>query len=232
MSGAFARVLVVERNAGPKAVEDGLRDFGFDVQAVDNGRAAPQAVLEWQPEVLVLHADASGIDCLSLIASLRRLTEAPIVVVSARSKIGRSVEVLSRGADDYIVEPVDIEELAARLQAHLRRPRMETRTVVRYADLIIDITCRKAMRAGTPIELSAKEFDLLLTLARNPQKVLTRSKLLDLVWGMDCDVTNSAVETYISYLRSKLDVAGTSPLIHTVRGVGYTMRAVEERQSA
>jgi DNA-binding response OmpR family regulator len=145
-------------------------------------------------------------------------------MLTGRSAVPDKVSALTRGADDYIAKPFDLDELAARIRARLRRPRMETRDVVSNADIVIDVTQRKAARAGKSLELSTREFDLLLTLARHPEQVFTRSQLLDLVWGIDRDVTPATVETYISYLRSKVDAEGNPRLIQTLRGVGYTMR--------
>lgn len=224
MYAAFARVLAVDDKSNTTELLDGsLENFGLEIKTVREGRAAPEAVIDWHPEAIVLDAGLSGIDCFSLIGSLRRLTEVPILVVSDRSETSDTVKALTRGADDYLIKPFATEELAARIYARLRRPRMEPRAVVAYADLSIDVAYRKAARAGKALELSTREFDLLLTLARNPEKVFTRSHLLDLVWGVDHDVTPSTVETYISYLRAKIDVVGAVPIIQTIRGVGYTM---------
>jgi DNA-binding response OmpR family regulator len=175
------------------------------------------------PEAILLDVRITDIDAFSAIANLRRITEAPILMLSGRSTADEKVLALTRGADDYIAEPFDWQEVAAYIHARLRRPRMEKRDVVAYADMTIDVTYRKALRAGRSIDLSAREFDLLLTLARHPEQVFTRAQLLDLVWGVDRDVTPATVETYISYLRSKIDDCG-KPLIQTLRGVGYTMR--------
>ena len=229
MNTAFARVLAVDGKAGaPGLFKNGLENFGLEVKTVRDGRSAPATVTDWQPEAILLDTESGGIDCFSLIGSLRRLTDVPILVVSDRSEVSDTVAALTRGADDYVTKPFDTEELAARIRARLRRPRMETRTLVTFADLSIDVTYRKATRAGKPLELSTREFDLLVTLARNPERVFTRSQLLDLVWGIDRDVTPATVETYISYLRSKVDLAGLHPIIHTVRGVGYSIRVAKD----
>ena len=145
-------------------------------------------------------------------------------MITGRSATQDKVSALTRGADDYVAKPFELEELAARIRARLRRPHIETREIVNYADVSIDVSHRKAARGGTAIELSTREFDLLLMLARHPEQVFTRSQLLDLVWGIDRDVTPATVETYISYLRSKVDAGNAPRLIHTLRGVGYTMR--------
>jgi DNA-binding response OmpR family regulator len=228
MNTAFARILAVEGKTGTRDLfAYGLENFGLEVKTVRDGRSAPATVADWQPEAILLDTGLMGMDCFSLIGSLRRLTDMPILVLSDRSEVSDTVAALTRGADDYITKPFDVEELAARIRARLRRPRMETHTLVTFADVVIDVTYRKATRAGKPLELSTREFDLLVTLARNPERVFTRSQLLDLVWGIDRDVTPATVETYISYLRAKVDVVGVDPIIQTVRGVGYSLRLVK-----
>jgi DNA-binding response OmpR family regulator len=225
MISAFPRILAVDDEPDMRELlEYGLRDLGFEVKAVPDGRVATDAIRDWAPEAILLDIGLPGIDGFSLIASLRRLTDVPILMLTGRSAVPDKVSALTRGADDYIAKPFDLDELAARIRARLRRPRMETRDVVSYADIVIDVTQRKAARAGKSLELSTREFDLLLTLARHPEQVFTRSQLLDLVWGIDRDVTPATVETYISYLRSKVDAEGNPRLIQTLRGVGYTMR--------
>ena len=225
MISAFPRVLAVDDEpAIRELLEYGLANQGFEVKAVADGRVATDAIREWAPEAILLDIGLPGIDGFSLIASLRRLTDVPILMLTARSTIPDKVSALTRGADDYIAKPFDLEELAARIRARLRRPRMETRDVVTYADLVIDVSQRKAARGGRSLELSTREFDLLLALARHPEQVFSRAQLLDLVWGIDRDVTPATVETYISYLRSKVDAPAAPRLIHTLRGVGYTMR--------
>lgn len=233
MNTGFARILAVDGKAGTRGLfENGLENFGLEIKMVRDGRSAPATVADWQPEAILLDTGLVGIDCLSLIGSLRRLTDVPILVVSDRSGVANAVAALTRGADDYVIKPFDVEELVARILARLRRPRMETRTLVTFADLTIDVTYRKASRAGKTLELSTREFDLLVTLARNPERVFTRSQLLDLVWGIDRDVTQATVETYISYVRSKVDAVGMYPIIQTIRGVGYSMRVVKEVAAA
>jgi DNA-binding response OmpR family regulator len=225
MISAFPRILAVDDEPEIRELlEYGLGNQGFEVKAVADGRVATDAIRDWAPEAILLDIGLPGIDGFSLIQSLRRMTDVPILMLTGRSGVPDKVSALTRGADDFIAKPFDLEELAARIRARLRRPRMETRDVVSYADLVIDVTQRKAARSGRTLELSTREFDLLLTLARHPEQVFTRSQLLDLVWGIDRDVTPATVETYISYLRAKVDVAGEPRLIQTLRGVGYSMR--------
>ncbi len=225
MVSAFPRVLAVDDDPEMRSLLDyGLTNLGYEVKTVADGHAAIAEVSRFNPEAILLDIGLPGIDGLSLLANLRRVTDAPIIMLTGRSATHDKVNALTRGADDYVAKPFDLEELAARIQARLRRPTIEARDIVRYADLTVDVSGRKAARGNTPIELSAREFDLLVTLARHPEQVFSRTQLLDLVWGMDRDVTPATVETYISYVRAKVDSENRPRLIHTLRGVGYTMR--------
>jgi DNA-binding response OmpR family regulator len=225
MNAAFPRVLVVDdEDAIRELLEYGLTGAGFDVRSAPDGRAALTLMEKWTPEAIVLDVMLPGIDGFSLLPAFRRITDVPIILVTARLHTEDKVTGLYRGADDYLAKPFEMDELVARLHARLRRPRLESRDSVTYADLSIDVGRRNVVRAGRTIELSTREFDLLVTLARNAEQVFTRNQLLDLVWGQDRDVTPATVETYVSYLRAKLETAGETPLIQTVRGVGYTLR--------
>lgn len=225
---AFPRILAIDAEPEMRTIlEHSLGKLGFEVKVVTDGRASAAIIQEWMPEAILLDGRLPGIDAGSLIASLRRITDVPILLICGDCGTSDKVLALSRGADDHIAKPFDLEEIAAYIRARLRRPRMQTRDIVNYADITIDVTQRKVACAGKPVELSTREFDLLLMLARYPERVFTRSQLLDLVWGMDRDVTPATVETYISYLRSKIERTGTPSLIHTLRGVGYTMRRRE-----
>ncbi len=221
-----ARVLVVDDEVAIRDLLDyGLAQAGFTVRSVGDAPAALDAVRAWTPEVIVLDVMLPDIDGFALLPMLRRLTDAPIIMLSARAETAEKVAGLSRGADDYIGKPFELEELVARLQSALRRPRMEQRQSFRYADLTVDVGRRTAFRGNRRVELSTREFDLLLTLVRNAEHVFTRSDLLDLVWGVDRDVVPNTVETYISYVRAKIDSGEEVKLIQTLRGVGYVMRA-------
>jgi DNA-binding response OmpR family regulator len=213
-----ARVLVVDDESSIRDLLDyGLGQAGFAVKSVPDGRAALDTVRHWSPEVIVLDVMLPEIDGFTLLPALRRITDVPIVMLSAKTETAEKVAGLSRGADDYVSKPFELEELIARLHSALRRPRMELRQTFAYADLTVDVGNRR-------VELSTREFDLLLTLVRNPEHVFTRSQLLDLVWGVDRDVVPNTVETYISYLRAKIDSGEAVKLIHTLRGVGYALR--------
>jgi DNA-binding response OmpR family regulator len=228
IEGIGARVLVVDdEDAIRDMLEYGLRQAGFTVATVADGREMLAAIPAWQPEVIVLDVMLPEIDGFTLLPSARRLTDAPIIMLSAKAETAEKVAGLTRGADDYVGKPFELEELIARLNSALRRPRMELREQYRYADVMVDVSRRAVYRGARRIELSTREFDLLLTFVRSPEQVFTRGMLLDLVWGVDRDIVPNTVETYISYLRAKIDSNEPVKLIHTFRGVGYSMRAIK-----
>jgi len=197
---------------------------GFAVRCAADGAEALELVREWSPDLIVLDVmmpKASGIE---LLPSLRRITDAPIVMLSARGELEDRVESLAHGADDYISKPFEISELLAHVDAKLRRPHLEKRAALEYEGLSIDLEEHVVQRDGRRLDLSPLEYALLVTLMRRPRRVFTREELLDEVWG-DSDVGTGAVERYISYLRGKVDEGFDRPLIQTVRGAGYTISA-------
>jgi DNA-binding response OmpR family regulator len=220
------RVLVVDDERGLRELlEYGLDQAGFSVRSVTEGSAALPLLETWSPDVIVLDVMLPGSDGLALLPEIRRLTTAPVIMLTARTEITEKVAGLSAGADDYVGKPFDLQELVARLRTLLRRPRIEGRETFTYADLSIDAPSRTVFRGNRRVELSAREFDLLLVLAEHAEEVLTRSQLLDLVWGIDRDVVPNTVETYVSFLRAKLDSGEDVKLIQTLRGAGYSLRA-------
>lgn len=228
MEALGARVLVVDDEAAMRdLLEYGLGQAGFVVRSAVDGRAALDAVNKWSPEIIVLDVMLPEIDGFMLLPALRRITEVPIVMLSARSETAERVNGLSRGADDYIAKPFEFEELIARLHSALRRPRLEPRQTYSFGDLTVDVGRRIAFRGTRRIDLTRREFDLLLAFVRNPDRVFTRSELLDMVWGVDRDIVPNTVETYISYLRAKVDSNEPIRLIQTLRGVGYTLRPTQ-----
>jgi DNA-binding response OmpR family regulator len=145
-------------------------------------------------------------------------------MLSAKGEASDKVEGLTHGADDYISKPFEMSELVARLQTALRRPKLAQPTVLHCADLTVELESRTVERGGKKIDLSAREYDLLTTLLRHPKRVFSRDQLLSQVWGTEREVGPGTVDTYISYVRAKVDAPFERKLIHTVRGVGYTLR--------
>lgn len=220
------RVAVVDDERHLRDVlEIGLDQEGFDVRSAADGVAGLDLVLDWEPDCIVLDVMMPKIEGLALIPMIRRLTQVPIIMLTARGDVRDRIDGLKAGADDYLAKPFDLGELAARLNSALRRPMLKRVHHLRYADLELDLDSRSAQRNGRWISLSTREFDLVATLLRHPQRVFTREELLDLVWGIDRDVTRNTVETYISYVRAKIDTSPEERLIHTIRGVGYSIRS-------
>ena len=226
MSTAAPRVVVIDDERHLRELlELGLAEDGFEVRSAADGRSGLQLVREWRPDAIVLDVMLPFLDGLELLPMLRRVTEAPILMLSAKSDTGDRITGLRRGADDYLAKPFEMSELVARIQSALRRPRLDQPKVVSYSDLTIDLDRREVKRGEVSIDLSAREYALLLTFVRNPERVFTRDQLLDLVWGSDRDVGPGAVETYVSYLRAKIDANFEPKLIRTIRGAGYALRA-------
>jgi DNA-binding response OmpR family regulator len=227
-AGEQPRVLVVDDERGLRELlEYGLEQAGFSVRSAADGGEGLRLLEAWLPDVIVLDVGLPERDGFALLPDIRRLTTAPVVMLTARTELGEKLAGFSAGADDYVGKPFDLEELVARLRTLLRRPRIEERETFTYADLSIDAPSRTVYRGNRRIELSAREFDLLCVFAAHAEEVLTRSELLDLVWGVDRDVVPNTVETYVSFLRAKIDSGEPVKLIQTLRGVGYSLRAAE-----
>jgi DNA-binding response OmpR family regulator len=205
-------------------LEIGLQQRGFAVRCAPDGVSALRLLEQSPVDVIVLDVMMPKVDGISLLPMLRRTTEAPILMLSAKTDLATRVNGLESGADDYLPKPFEFDELAARLRSAVRRPTLREVETITYADITIDVLKHRVVRSGEQHELSAREFDLLCLLVRNPERVFKRSQLLDLVWGPDRDVLPGCVETYISYLRAKIDRPPHRRLIHTIRGVGYCLR--------
>ena len=221
------RVLVVDDEPGiVDVISMALRHHGFGVEAADNGQDALERVRRWRPHVMVLDVmlpDMEGFEVARRLSAEHAAV--PILFLSARDATADKVRGLTTGGDDYVTKPFSLEELLARLRNILRRTGAlgDAPNRLRFADLELDEDTLEVSRAGHPIELTATEFRLLRYLMLNPRRVLTRAQLLDHVWSYDFGGDARVLETYISYLRKKIDAGGT-PLLHTVRGVGYALR--------
>jgi two-component system, OmpR family, response regulator len=222
-----ARVLVVDDEPGiVDVLSMALRHHGFGVQAAETGQDALERVRRWRPHVMVLDVmlpDMEGFEVARRLAAEHAAV--PILFLSARDTTADKIRGLTTGGDDYVTKPFSLEELLARLRNILRRTGAlaDSRSRLRFADLELDEDTLEVSRAGRPIELTATEFRLLRYLILNPRRVLTRAQLLDHVWSYDFGGDARVLETYISYLRKKVDT-GATPLLQTVRGVGYTLR--------
>ncbi len=220
------RVLVVEDDhETADYITSSLRAEGHAVDHCDNGKDGFLNALDNDYDVMVFDRMLPGLDGLTLIKSVRGAgVETPIMFLSAMDGINDRVEGLKAGSDDYLIKPFSYHELSARLAALVRRPPLKAEdTVLRVADLEMNLIRRTVSRGGTPIDLQPREFALLEYLMRNADRVLTRTMLLEAVWDFHFDPKTSVVETHISRLRNKIDKPFEVELIHTIRGAGYSL---------
>jgi two-component system, OmpR family, response regulator len=222
------RVLVVDDEPNiVEVVTMALRFQGFDVETAASGREALAAVTRFKPHLMVLDVmlpDMEGFEVASRLGAQR--AGVPIIFLTARDATEDKVRGLTGGGDDYMTKPFSLEELVARIRTILRRTGQASPESGRlvFEDLELDEESREVTRGGALIELTATEYRLLRYLMLNPRRVMTRAQLLDHVWNYDFGGDGRVLETYISYLRKKLDTHGPS-LIKTVRGVGYALQA-------
>lgn len=217
------RILVVEDDPSiSRLLQLELEHREMVVRVEANGLKALAAIETFRPEAVILDILLPGMDGEHLLSRIRATNrDLPIVMLTARDAARDKVRNLNTGADDYLTKPFDIDELVARLGAVLRR--IQPASVIRVADLEVDSDAVTVHRGGTPVPLTAREFELLHYLALNANHVVTRDAILDRVWDDACPVAN-VVDVYIGYLRKKIDGGNRPPLIRTVRGVGFTLR--------
>lgn len=206
-------------------------ELQFEGYTVLNATDGPAALATYeshrgQLDLVLLDWMLPGLDGLEVLRRIRKRDDLPVIMMTARDYVGDKVAGLDTGADDYITKPFDIEELLARIRVILRHQRGQQRQSqqLRVADLTLDTTARQVLRHNGIIQLTQREYDLLLCLMQHAGQTLTRDELLDTVWGVDFDGQPNIVDVYIRYLRHKVDLV-TPHLIHTVRGVGYVLSA-------
>src|SRR5881227_595971 len=228
MNEEAVRVLVVDDEPNIRdVISMALRYEGFEVETAATGNEALQSARSRRPHLMLLDImlpDMEGFDVAKRLGADR--SDVPIVYLTARDTTEDKVRGLTTGGDDYVTKPFSLEELVARIRTILRRVGLSDRASSRlvFEDLELDDDTREVSRGGRPVELTATEYRLLRYLMMNPRRVLTRAQLLDHVWNYDFGGDARVLETYISYLRKKVD-ADAPRLIHTVRGVGYSLRA-------
>jgi two-component system response regulator MprA len=226
------RILVVDDD---RAVRESLRrslEFnGYQVDLASDGQAALESVTSARPDAMVLDVMMPRLDGLEVCRRLRGTgDDLPILVLTARDLVSDRVAGLDAGADDYLPKPFALEELLARLRALLRRASpdhdgaLPSAPPLKFSDLEMDLGTREVRRGDRSISLTRTEFALLELLLAHPRQVLTRSRILEEVWGYDFPTSGNALEVYVGYLRRKTEAAGEPRLIHTVRGVGYALR--------
>ena len=220
-------VLVVDDDEDIRASLDrGLRLSGFAVRTAADGEAALRAVETAVPDCIVLDVGLPGADGIRVVSVLReRGMTTPVCMLSARTSVDDRVAGLAAGADDYLLKPFALTELVARLRALLRRVPPPPGAGLTVGPLVVDPSARAVTVADRPIELTRREFDLVEVLARNARVVLSRERLLDLVWGYDFAVDTNVVDVFVSQVRRKLEAQGEPRMIRTVRGVGFVLAA-------
>jgi DNA-binding response OmpR family regulator len=217
------RVLVVDDEESIlDFVEMGLRYEGFEVERELDGPAALAAIERRRPDLVVLDLNLPGLDGLEVCRQIRRRSDLPIIMLTARGDVDERVEGLEAGADDYLPKPFKFKELLARVRAVLRRRTTLAERVLRSGDLLLNRDTREVFLDGRPVSLTPREFELLEVFLLHPRQVMTREVLLDRVWGTDYLGDGNLIEVHVSALRDKLGDRQRQ-LIRTVRGVGYAL---------
>jgi two-component system, OmpR family, response regulator MprA len=222
-----ALVLVVEDDrAVRESLDRALRLAGYRVALARDGLEGLEQVASSTPDAVIVDVMMPNLDGIGMCRTLRqRGDRTPVLVLTARDAVADRVAGLDAGADDYLPKPFALEELLARVRALLRRTAPDDAgEPVRVADLVVDPMRREVRRGERTIELTKTEFDLLELLARNTGIVLSRDTIYERIWGYDFETSSKSLDVYIGYLRRKVEVDGETKLIHTVRGVGYTLR--------
>ncbi|MFC6019296.1 response regulator transcription factor [Plantactinospora solaniradicis] len=229
MAGRLTRVLVVDDEPNICALLSAtLRLIEFDVRVASGGHEALAAAVEFEPDLVVLDVMLPDLDGFQVAQRLRTGPgpHVPVLFLTARDAVEDRISGLTVGADDYVTKPFSLEEVVLRIRAILRRSRVEPSGdtgVLRYADVELDEDAHEVRRGGRLVDLSPTEFNLLRYLLVNAGRVVSKAQILDRVWNYDFGGDGRIVESYVYYLRKKID-RGEPPLIHTVRGVGYALR--------
>lgn len=224
------KILLVEDDDKIRSfVTKGLKEQGFTVDACEDGDTGLHLATSFSYNVILLDIMLPGRDGLSILKNLRNEhNNVPVIVLTARSALNERLEGLNLGADDYLCKPFFIEELIARIHAVSRRTSGENTNIMQFKDLTVDMVNREVKVNQARIELTAREFNLLTLLLRSPDRVFTRTQIIEHVWGYDFDPQTNVVDVYIRRLRNKLAEATAEPMIETVRGVGYRMARIGE----
>jgi two-component system response regulator MprA len=224
------RLLVVDDDPSVREALALVLDLnGFQVATAADGREAIRTLAQESPDAVILDVLMPGIDGLEVCRRMRAGGDStPVLMLTARTEVSERVAGLEAGADDYLAKPFAREELIARLRALLRRTGWEgDQGVLRFEDLELDPSAHEVRRGNRRIELTRTEFLLLELLLHHPRQVLTRGTIFDRVWGYDFGPSSNSLEVYIGYLRRKTEAGGEARVVHTVRGVGYVLRAAK-----
>lgn len=218
-------LLVEDEEKLAKFIEMELGYEGYDVTVANDGLSGLMAARDSEPDLVLLDWMMPGLTGVEVCRRLRSTGfKEPVILLTAKDDVSDRVAGLDAGADDYVVKPFSIEELLARVRAHLRRQQPQEVDTLQFQDLTLNRKTRDIRRGTRTIELTAKEFDLLDYLISHPRQVLTRDRILEEVWGYDFMGDSNIIEVYIRYLRLKLEAEGEKRLIQTVRGVGYVLK--------
>ncbi|MEH1929330.1 MAG: response regulator transcription factor [Nostoc sp.] len=221
-----ANILLVEDEVKlARFVELELSSEGYNISVAHDGIAGLTLARELSPDLIILDWMLPGLSGLEICRRLRATgISIPVILLTAKDEVNDRVAGLDAGADDYVVKPFSIEELLARIRAHLRRTQETDQDIFQFEDLSLNHRTRQVYRGKRAIELTAKEFDLLEYILSHPRQVFTKDQILQKVWGYDFMGNSNIIEVYIRYLRLKLEENNEKRLIHTVRGVGYVLR--------
>jgi len=222
------RILVVEdERALADFIGKALGADGYPVSLCHDGPSGEAAALTGDYALVILDVLLPGKDGLQVLRAIRASEpDLPVILLTARGAVEQKVEGLDLGANDYMTKPVSLEELSARVRAHLRAPGQREASALEASDIRLDLRTRRVERDGHDVQLTAREFELLAYLMRHPDQVLSREQILNAVWGFDFDPKTKVLEVFIGYLRRKLDAASDDgDPIETVRNVGYRLRA-------
>ena len=219
------QILVVDDEPAVRdSLDRALRLEGYEVGLAGDGAEALEALADESPDAVVLDLMMPRVDGLEVCRRMRAAgNRTPVLVLTARDAVSDRVKGLDAGADDYLVKPFALTELVARLRALLRRVPPPPGAELTVGPLAVDPAARAVTMAGRPVELTRREFDLVEVLARNARVVLSRERLLDLVWGYDFAVDTNVVDVFVSQVRRKLEAEGEPRMIRTVRGVGFVL---------
>ncbi len=220
------RILVIEDDRALAGfVEQALRAEGQAVSVCRDGPSGEAAALTGDYALVILDLTLPGRDGLDVLKGIRaRMPELPVIVLTARSEVQARVAGLDLGATDYVTKPFSLEELSARVRAHLRTPGQRAASVLEVDGLRMDLRTRRVHAGDREVPLTAREFELLAYLMRHPDQVLSREQILNAVWGFDFDPGTKVLEVYVGYLRRKLRSGSSTDPIETVRNVGYRLR--------
>jgi DNA-binding response OmpR family regulator len=219
------RILIVEDDPALSGyIQKGLEAEHHAVDTALDGEQGRSMAIGIDYDLVVLDLNLPRVDGLTVLRSVRqRKSNLPVMILTARNRVEDRVQCLDSGADDYLVKPFSFVELSARARALLRRSHLPSESILKVRDLSLDRVERRVERAGRPIELTTKEFALLEYLMRNAGRRLTRAMIIEHVWNLAFESTTNVVDVYINYLRRKVDDGFPTPLIRTVRGVGYQL---------